>query len=76
MFRTCGDIGFVLAPVALGYMADSTGTPSTMATLALGVAGAAGVFGVYGVRDARAVAALGAGTRSAASPSDAYRKRR
>jgi DHA1 family multidrug resistance protein-like MFS transporter len=48
LFRTSGDVGFVLAPVALGYLADYSGAPSAMVALAGVVASAAGLFGVIG----------------------------
>ena len=48
LFRTSGDVGFVLAPLALGYLADYSGTPNAMVALAGVVASATGVFGVLG----------------------------
>lgn len=50
LFRTSGDIGFVLAPMALGYLADYSGAPNAMVILAGVVASATGVFGVFGRR--------------------------
>ena len=50
LFRTSGDIGFVLAPVALGHLADYSGAPNAMVVLAGVVASATGVFGVFGRR--------------------------
>ena len=48
LFRTSGDVGFVLAPLALGYLADYSGAPNAMVALAGVVASAAGVFSVLG----------------------------
>ena len=48
LFRSCGDLGFVVAPVALGVLADRVGTPAAMLALALGASASAGTFGVYG----------------------------
>lgn len=48
LFRTSGDLGFVLAPLALGYLADYSGAPNAMVCLAGVVASATGVFGVLG----------------------------
>ena len=48
LFRTSGDVGFVLAPLALGYLADYSGAPNAMVALAGVVASAAGVFSVFG----------------------------
>ena len=39
---------FVLAPLALGYLADYSGAPNAMVALAGVVASATGVFGVLG----------------------------
>ena len=50
LFRTSGDIGFVLAPVALGYLADYSSAPNAMVVLAGVVASATSVFGVFGRR--------------------------
>jgi DHA1 family multidrug resistance protein-like MFS transporter len=48
LFRTSGDVGFVLAPLALGYLADYSGAPTAMVALSGVVASATGVFGVLG----------------------------
>ena len=48
LFRSCGDVGFVVAPVVLGLLADHAGTPAAMVALALSAGVSAGAFGVFG----------------------------
>lgn len=48
LFRSCGDVGFVLTPVALGALADATSPPIAMAALAVGAASTGVAFGALG----------------------------
>ncbi|KAJ1460591.1 major facilitator superfamily domain-containing protein [Pelagophyceae sp. CCMP2097] len=48
LFRSCGDVGFVCAPILLGYTADAYGTREAMTALALVTCTAASGFAVFG----------------------------
>ena len=48
LIRSCGDVGFVAAPVALGVLVDGAGAPAALGALALTTAASAAAFAVYG----------------------------
>lgn len=48
LFRSCGDVGFVLTPVALGALADVTSPPAAMVALGGGAATAGLAFAALG----------------------------
>jgi len=52
-FRSCGDVGFVLAPLALGFLADAFGALAALGGLSAATAAAAGAFAA-GARPAAA----------------------
>ena len=43
-FRSCGDVGFVVAPLALGLVADAAGAPAALLALSAGTAASAAAF--------------------------------
>ncbi|KAJ1460590.1 major facilitator superfamily domain-containing protein [Pelagophyceae sp. CCMP2097] len=48
LFRSCGDVGFVAAPVLLGACADAYGPREAMGALALSTAASAALFAAHG----------------------------
>ncbi|KAL1518955.1 hypothetical protein AB1Y20_003225 [Prymnesium parvum] len=48
LFRSCGDVGFVVTPVALGYLSDASSTPIAMATLSVAAASTGCLFAAFG----------------------------